>query len=213
MITVHLFAKFRYLPYVLIFLKDSSCGPLSMTSRLAYPLPRVPAPPQRDFCRSVSLTPTFPAGPTGLGRRGEACELLIPCRGPGADLIILLLLNCHLTGENHSCPASAHPFYTPRPWSSCGKFLIKISGEKEGAGARAGFQQHRSQAEWEATDVLSNLGQVSFSSLHNTQAGSTPRSLPVLEGEHLLLRGAFPARPHLSGVGWDISRILQGAYQ
>lgn len=61
----------------------------------------------------------------------------------GADLIVLLLLNCHLTGENHSFPASPHPSYTPCPWSSCGKFLIKISGQEVGGRGQGWFPAAR----------------------------------------------------------------------
>lgn len=49
------------------------------------------------------------------------------------DLIGLSIFNCHLTGENHSRPTPPHTVSQ----SSCGKFLIKISGEEV-----ARFQQH-----------------------------------------------------------------------
>lgn len=52
-----------------------------------------------------------PFSPHSRWRGGEeTCKLLIPFQGLGADLITLSLLNCHLTGENHSCQHALTPF-------------------------------------------------------------------------------------------------------
>lgn len=71
-------------------------------------------------------------------------------RAAWADLITLLLLNCHLTGKNlHS--------YTPCPWRSCGKFLIKISGEGGAGLVSSTTWGARGQSEG-ATDWLGGPG-------------------------------------------------------
>lgn len=60
----------------------------------------------------VSVVPSLQPRPISHG----PVSYSFPLMGPRADLITCLLLNCHLTGKNHSCPALPYTIPThPAP--------------------------------------------------------------------------------------------------
>ena len=132
MITVHRFAKLIYLLCVHFFKRLFSGLP--RPPDLPTPSPGPLAPTQRGFCWRVSPTPK-PAASRGEGSKVRTPRpgpqpwsvFHLPCSAPPhlpvtpslprglrvelTDLIALSIFNCHLTGENHSCPTP--PYAVP----------------------------------------------------------------------------------------------------